>query len=52
MKIKDFLGKIFKDVGYFIAAIVLLWAAKEVFLTSVDKSQQGDSVEHIENQIP
>lgn len=52
MKIKEFLGKIIKAVGYIIAALVMLWAAKEVLFTSVDNSQQGDSVEHIESQIP
>lgn len=52
MKMKEILGKIIRAVGYIIAAIVILWVAKEVFLTSVTKSQQGDSVEHIESQIP
>lgn len=49
---KEILNKIVKVIGYIVAAIIMLWAAKEVFFTSVDKSQQGDSVEHIESQIP
>lgn len=49
---KEFINKAGRLIAYIIAAIVMLWAAKEVFFTSVDKSQQGDSVEHIETQIP
>lgn len=44
--------KIIKVLGYIIAAIVLLWAAKEVFVTTPDKAQKGDNVEYIENRIP
>ena len=49
---KSYISKIIKVIGYIIATIIIMWAAKEVFFTSVDKSEQGDSVEHIENQIP
>lgn len=49
---KKFFVKVVKIIGYILAAIVMLWAAKSVFITSVDDSQRGDNVEHIENQIP
>ena len=49
---KNVLLKMAKVFGYIIAAIVLLWAAKEVFITTPEKAQKGDIVEHIENQIP
>lgn len=50
--LKEWLVKIAKAIGYIIVAILMLWVAKEVLFTSVDKSQQGDSVEYIENRIP
>ena len=46
------MDKIIKVLGYLLAAIVLLWAAKEVFITTPDKAQKGDAVEYIENKIP
>ncbi|MBR1449774.1 MAG: hypothetical protein IJ588_13670 [Prevotella sp.] len=49
---KRIIIKVFKMAGYAILAVIMLWAAKEVLLTSVDKSQKGDNLEHTENQIP